>query len=551
MRFLEHHLECTNPDMAKRIYMFNSYFFANLTKAPKGPTGINYDNVSKWTRLVDIFSHDYIVVPINENAHWYVAIICNLPQLKRRLESDELEAPASENGKIDPVTVDTDGQKSSIPRSEPNTGPDDVDKKDDPKKDTSSSDGDERHTRKDLALLTLSDQKEGVHSAEAGSEKEDWPEDDENPSSSAPNHHHKFQLDEEEVNRPENAPPSSPLADKGSSKNTKKSTRKSTGASRKYDVKQPIIITLDSLGFTRSPTVSILREYVRAEAKEKRSMEVGRKEILGMTARGIPEQPNFSDCGLYLLAYLEKFAQDPDTFIEKLLRKELDREDWPKMQSRPLRNQLREFLINLHDVQEDTTKTDLEKDEMVNSRPLEILLKPRVKTTNRRSRDPAPGPSARNSPGALEKDQTKAGQTTTNGPMNDPGTPRKEPSSPPKETKDPVIQEVPGTPTQQSQPTGFTEDYESAELQVPGTPGAQAAERASASAETPYVRQASVIQETPSPKRRSARHIHTHGKQSPRQSPSRPAETTGGDEQKEPGGFFSSFVDGVKSYARK
>jgi len=32
--------------------------------------------VRNWTKNVDIFDKDFIVIPINENAHWYLAIIC-------------------------------------------------------------------------------------------------------------------------------------------------------------------------------------------------------------------------------------------------------------------------------------------------------------------------------------------------------------------------------------------------------------------------------------------------------------------------------------------
>ena len=32
--------------------------------------------MKRWTRKVNIFEKDFVVVPINENYHWYLCIIC-------------------------------------------------------------------------------------------------------------------------------------------------------------------------------------------------------------------------------------------------------------------------------------------------------------------------------------------------------------------------------------------------------------------------------------------------------------------------------------------
>lgn len=88
LRYLEHHLEQTKPGLASKVYFYNSYFFERLVRTSKKRNGINYESVQKWTRNIDIFSRDYVVVPVNESLHWYVAIICNLPRLIA-VESDE------------------------------------------------------------------------------------------------------------------------------------------------------------------------------------------------------------------------------------------------------------------------------------------------------------------------------------------------------------------------------------------------------------------------------------------------------------------------------
>lgn len=43
----------------------------NLTPAEK-----RHLRVKNWTKNVNIFEKDFIVIPINENSHWFLAIIC-------------------------------------------------------------------------------------------------------------------------------------------------------------------------------------------------------------------------------------------------------------------------------------------------------------------------------------------------------------------------------------------------------------------------------------------------------------------------------------------
>ena len=43
----------------------------NLTAADK-----RYERVKRWTKKMNIFDKDFIVVPINEHSHWFVAVIC-------------------------------------------------------------------------------------------------------------------------------------------------------------------------------------------------------------------------------------------------------------------------------------------------------------------------------------------------------------------------------------------------------------------------------------------------------------------------------------------
>jgi Ulp1 family protease len=36
----------------------------------------NYGKVKNWTKKVDIFKMEYLVIPVNSNNHWNVIIVC-------------------------------------------------------------------------------------------------------------------------------------------------------------------------------------------------------------------------------------------------------------------------------------------------------------------------------------------------------------------------------------------------------------------------------------------------------------------------------------------
>ncbi|RHZ54681.1 SUMO protease ULP2 [Aspergillus thermomutatus] len=372
IRFLEDHLERNNKEVSKRVYFFNSYFFATLTNLPRGKQGINYEGVQKWTRNVDIFSYDYIVVPINEAAHWYVAIICNLPKLpgiakdevvldepveggtepSARPKHDDREIPNTPEA-VGEIPSDN-GETETAARSAPNPAKEEL-------------------ARESLAAMSLLDQKEmkDMEEREVPASDDEWPEKEENPVSSPA----KLSSPPRDTERSKqvNSQSASQSSVSGSQK-SQKPKKKRLGP--RYDVWQPMIITFDSLNLSRSPTISVLRNYLHEEAQSKRGLEIDTTLIKGMKAQEIPLQPNYWDCGLYLLAYVEKFVQDPDAFVTKLLRKEMRSEDdWPPLRSGLLRSRLRKFLGDLYDEQEQLSREKAaEKTTMADRQPISYLL---------------------------------------------------------------------------------------------------------------------------------------------------------------------------------
>ena len=272
MRYLETHMEKSNPELYKRMYFFNTYFYEALTKTSKGKKGINYDAVDRWTKNINLFSRDFIVVPVNENFHWYLAIICNLPHFPGDSgntgwaeHSTATEAPTEEgDDEIDPPTVET---------------------------------------QKSMAELSISDGE---------------------------------------------------MIDENSTKKRGPGRRKSARRSLpKYEIDKPVIITLDSLGYSRSGTCTLLKQYVVLEGKSKKGLDIDATELRGMTAKEIPTQSNFSDCGLYLCVYLEQFVADPYSFIRRILQRNESAQQWPRrIHSEDLRSRLRDLILETHRRQE-------------------------------------------------------------------------------------------------------------------------------------------------------------------------------------------------------
>lgn len=103
-----------------------------------------------------------------------------------------------------------------------------------------------------------------------------------------------------------------------------------------------------------------LKEYLKAEAAAKRRSLVDLQS--GMTGKGIPLQANYSDCGLYLLAYIEKFLDNPEEFVRKSITKEMDeRRDWPLFKAETLRDEFRKVVLVEGKRQNNIPLTEAEK----------------------------------------------------------------------------------------------------------------------------------------------------------------------------------------------
>jgi Ulp1 family protease len=302
------------PEHRNKVHFFNSFFFTAIMQK-NGRKGFNYEGVKKWTKNIDLLSKPYIVVPMCENVHWFVAIICNLPSLERKtaLLDDDLDDAAE----TPPTSQKTSGQASPI------RDPDEI-------PDSQESDKIGKPDEQAMRQLSL----DSKSPSGPGSEIFEFDENN-NLTGTA----HDGQHEE--------------TAQANGKKSAKKSKKRGAPALKRYPTDRPTIITLDSFGVAHSGQISTLKKYVEAEAMEKRGMTVAASDIQGMTATGMPMQSNFCDCGVYLVGYVAEFAKDPERFVKKVLSRQLEEDsDFASFDPSDKRAEIRDDLLKLHDEQD-------------------------------------------------------------------------------------------------------------------------------------------------------------------------------------------------------
>ncbi|KAI4713706.1 hypothetical protein J4E89_001153 [Alternaria sp. Ai002NY15] len=323
---------------ADKVYFFNTYFFTKLTEN-SGRKSMDYKAVQRWTSKIDIFTYDYIVVPINEQAHWYLAIICNMSKVQRKPIVQDFDEPqviphdqASDSAvtATNPETHATMVHKSTSP--EPNVINEEA---------TAAQTNDEEPMLFDEAALSLVDRDDTGTETPHKSETTQADSTSQNPDTEALaeiRDTHAGILSQSQFT---------------ASSAKKKAKRKPIA---KRDPDQPVIIVLDSLGGNaRTGAVRALKDWIAAEGASRRAMEAVIKEN-GYYPKStqVPMQNNFTDCGVYLLGYIEKFFQNPDDFKNKLLTGSMSaQEDWPELNPSEMRHKMRQIIFDCYKKQED------------------------------------------------------------------------------------------------------------------------------------------------------------------------------------------------------
>ncbi|NWT66768.1 SENP7 protease, partial [Prunella himalayana] len=273
-------LEKAPKHVADRTHIFSSFFYKCLTRTEKNSEGDvkvsaaqrRHRRVRTWTRHINIFNKDYIFVPVNEESHWYMAVIC-FPWLEEAVYE---ECPHQNS-------------LSHRPRPSP------------------LEPGSE-NTRAGSVLLRDEEEGDGNRSL--------------------------FSKGCNEI-----AASASVLYSAIS--------KISLNNSKKQICKRPCILILDSLkACSVQTTVQVLREYLEVEweAKRKTRREFSKSTMIDLCPR-VPKQDNSSDCGVYLLQYVESFFQDPIVNFEQPLHLE----NWfPRQLIRNKREEIRDLILQLH-----------------------------------------------------------------------------------------------------------------------------------------------------------------------------------------------------------
>ncbi|KAF1969610.1 hypothetical protein BU23DRAFT_601405 [Bimuria novae-zelandiae CBS 107.79] len=328
----------------EKVHIFNTHFFTTLTRrVPGQKSAINYQGVARWAKE-DIFGYDYIVVPINQDVHWYLAIICNVSNIAR--------VPTIEDPR---KSQEPDSEVSKAMRNES----------------AAEADADPAAIVDSISPPALVDAPSPAPRSLAGQEAQETDDSDLNvvdghatePETSLNATGASDRVGEspaEETARSgklsiSDSKPEGVLSGNASIPSPKKQKRKPAFTARKCDLDEPVIIILDSLGgAAKSPAVRALKTYILAEGQEKRGMEAKIQQNAYYAKEGqIPQQENFSDCGVFLLGYAQKFFEDPDGFKTRLLSGKMRTEDdWGNMAAPKIREEIRGILQDLHEKQD-------------------------------------------------------------------------------------------------------------------------------------------------------------------------------------------------------
>ncbi|XP_034018509.1 sentrin-specific protease 6 isoform X2 [Thalassophryne amazonica] len=300
-------LEKLKKEDAQRIHVFSSFFYKRLNQRDRrtGPDTTNlpiqkrkHSRVKTWTRHVDLFQKDFIFVPINESAHWYLAVICfpglEGPQYEPNPLYNPFPAPPTDAPSEDsipdhcrPLSPDEPDNSSEQPSPgvpEASTpGPTDcnsafTDRRQEPSKE--QADGEQQYAS-ELHRISLC--------YGSGNEGDDP---------------YTFSDDQSSCQ--------DECSEDGSPEETLTSDA-STWTSTPTLCKQPCILIMDSLrGPGRSTVVKTLREYLEVEWEVRKGTQrsFGKDVMKGSSPR-VPQQDNFSDCGVYVLQYVESFFENP------------------------------------------------------------------------------------------------------------------------------------------------------------------------------------------------------------------------------------------------
>ncbi|KAK6200521.1 uncharacterized protein RJT21DRAFT_44540 [Scheffersomyces amazonensis] len=103
---------------SEEIYALNSFFFTKLmSKSDSESTPNYYANIKRWLIKLDLMKYPYVILPINENAHWYCCIIKGLPQLLEQGLNEKAAKEKAANEEADRFTFENNSNNTTTPET--------------------------------------------------------------------------------------------------------------------------------------------------------------------------------------------------------------------------------------------------------------------------------------------------------------------------------------------------------------------------------------------------------------------------------------------------
>lgn len=365
--YLRYNYDSLPETTRSSAHVFNTFFYQRLTQ--KRDKEANYEAVRKWTsksKGVDLFSKKFVVIPINENLHWYLAVVVNLDKVifgpdvlkatevscihaEEEIDQDESEpisgltsprteplntenllAELEDFDKIEQEPAHTDGeqalarvlspdQNNASVESQPTireTPPAVLEASTFPNV-TKANEVLEFHEEEQLARptsrLSLTEQIKAEERAK-------------NPGLIArlQDEHGEDQPFDQTITKDSSQEQSVIELGKSIRSYSKRSKAKRpvSGYSKRgnhIDANRPTIIILDSLNNSHNKVHEVIKDYLVREAKDKRQ-EILNSQQLATCKADLPTQDNFSDCGLFLIQYADTLLREPDV-VPNLLNK--------------------------------------------------------------------------------------------------------------------------------------------------------------------------------------------------------------------------------------
>lgn len=96
--FMQYYLDNVRSKTKNRIHLFSSFFYPKIKSVCfKEDDGESYRCLSRWLRGVKIFSKDFLIMPVCEDDHWALVIICYPAETSkdcRNIPDHDLRQPA-------------------------------------------------------------------------------------------------------------------------------------------------------------------------------------------------------------------------------------------------------------------------------------------------------------------------------------------------------------------------------------------------------------------------------------------------------------------------